>query len=270
MSASTSATAAYVLLVPDDPPAVEVINERGAGNAVLVCDHASNRVPRRLGTLGLTTEQLADHIGWDPGAAEVARRLSEHLDAPLVLSGYSRLVIDCNRPLDNPGSIATRSAGVEIPGNLELSFEERECRIETLFRPYHRAIDRVLDGRSNRPGLLLSIHSFTPSLNGCPRPWHIGVSHWRDPGFAALMRNALVRRVEGIVGDNEPYPIESDIDYTIPVHGEGRGLPAAMIEIRNDGLHTAEDAASWAARLADAYREIEAEAIKIGNRTEGT
>ena len=270
MTESMSATAAHVLLDPDDPPAVEVINERGVGNAVLVCDHASNRVPRRLGTLGLTAEKLADHIGWDPGAADVARRLSELLDAPLVLSGYSRLVIDCNRPLDNPGSIATRSAGVAIPGNLELGFEERESRIAALFRPYHRAIDRVLDGRSDRPCLLLSIHSFTPSLNGCPRPWHIGVSHWRAAGFAALMRKALVRRVEGIVGDNEPYPIDSDIDYTIPVHGEGRGLPSAMIEIRNDGLQTAEDAAAWAARLADAYREIEADAIKTGNRTEDT
>jgi predicted N-formylglutamate amidohydrolase len=256
------------LLDPADPPAVEVVNERGLGSAVLVCDHASNRVPRRLGTLGLAPEQLGDHIGWDPGAAAVARLLARHLDAPLVLSGYSRLVVDCNRPPGNPAAMAEQSAGVAIPGNLGLSPEAREDRLETLFRPYHEAIDRLLDDRSDRPSLLLSIHSFTPRLNGRDRPWPVGVSHWRDRRFAALMLKALGHRVDGVVGDNEPYPIEAAVDYTVPVHGEGRGLSGVMIEIRNDGLRTVEDAATWARCLADAYREIEAEAIKIGNSTE--
>jgi predicted N-formylglutamate amidohydrolase len=251
------------LLDPAEPPAFEILNPRGVGSAVLVCDHASNRVPRRLSTLGLEPEQLADHIGWDPGAAEVARRLSASLDAPLVLSGYSRLVIDCNRPLANAGSIAQQSAGIEIPGNIGLSPEERESRIDTLFRPYHQAIDRLLDGRARRPTLLLSIHSFTPTLNGHQRPWPIGVSYWRERGFADLVRDALAHRVDGIVGDNQPYPIEAEIDHTIPVHGEGRGLPSIMIEIRNDGLRNAEDAAAWASRLADAYREIESRALRL-------
>jgi predicted N-formylglutamate amidohydrolase len=169
----------------------------------------------------------------------VARRLSALLDAPLVLSGYSRLVIDCNRPLRNAELIAEQSDGVPVPGNRGLSPLERESRINALFRPYHDAIDRLLDGRIRQPSLLLSLHSFTPVLNGRPRPWHISVSHWRDRRLAALMLGELARSGEFIVGDNEPYPIEDDVDYTIPVHGEGRGLPSVMIEIRQDGIRTA-------------------------------
>jgi predicted N-formylglutamate amidohydrolase len=251
-------------LDPDESPAFEIVNAEGAGSAVLVCDHASNRVPRCLGTLGLAPEQLADHIGWDPGAAEVARQLAEQLDAPLVSSGYSRLVIDCNRPLGNAASIAERSAGVPVPGNLGLTAQARAARVETLFRPYHEAIDRLLDARTNRPSLLLSIHSFTPVLNGEKRPWSVGVSHWRDRRFAVLLSKALASHVNGIVGDNQPYPIEAAVDYTVPVHGEGRGLHAVMIEIRNDGLRTKAQIDAWAERLAAAYREIEGPAINLG------
>lgn len=247
------------MLGPDEPPAVELRNAEGGGRVVLLCDHASNRIPRRLGTLGLNPVLLSDHIAWDPGAAEVARRLSAHLDAPLVLSGYSRLVIDCNRPLESPESIAELSAGVPIPGNFGLSPEGRRGRVEGFFRPYHEAIDRLLDGRSHGVAVLLSIHSFTPILNGQSRPWHIGVSHWRDSRLATLLLGALEHRGDLVVGDNQPYPIEQDMDYTIPRHGEGRGLQSAMIEIRQDGARTEAAVAAWAARLAEAYRLIEAE-----------
>jgi predicted N-formylglutamate amidohydrolase len=251
------------LLGSDEPPPVELVNADGGSSAVLVCDHASNRVPRQLGSLGLDAVQLATHIGWDPGAADVARQLSALLDAPLLLSGYSRLVIDCNRPLRSAGSIAEQSDGVPVPGNRGLSPLERESRINALFRPYHDAIARLLDGRTRRPSLLLSIHSFTPVLDGRPRPWYIGVSHWRDRRLAALMLDVLARSGDFTVGDNEPYPIDDDVDYTIPVHGEGRGLPSVMIEIRQDGIRTAAGTAAWAARLAEAYRMIEAEALRF-------
>ena len=251
------------LLGPDEPPGVELVNADGSSSAVLICDHASNRVPERLGTLGLDAVQLADHIGWDPGAADVARRLSTELDAPLVLGGYSRLVIDCNRPLRSAESIPEQSAGVTIPGNRGLSSEQRASRINALFRPYHGAIDRLLDGRSQRPSLLLSIHSFTPVLNGRPRPWQIGVSYGHNRDLAALMLGALTHIGDVTVGNNEPYPIEDDIDYTIPVHGEARGLPSVMIEIRQDGIRTAAAATAWAVRLAEAYRLIEAEALRL-------
>ena len=262
MDSDTSASTA-ALLGSDEPSPAELVNADGRSSAVLVCDHASNRVPRQLGTLGLDAVQLADHIGWDPGAADVARRLSTLLDAPLVLSGYSRLVIDCNRPLRSAGSIAEQSDGVPVPGNCGLSTLDREHRVTALFQPYHEAIDRLLDARTRRPSLLLSIHSFTPVLNGRPRPWHIGVSHWRDRRLAALMLGVLSRSGEITVGDNAPYPIDSDIDYTIPVHGEGRGLPSVMIEIRQDEIRTTTGAAAWAARLAESYRLIEAEALRI-------
>jgi predicted N-formylglutamate amidohydrolase len=117
---SDSSASTLALLGSDEPPPVELVNDGGRSSAVLVCDHASNRVPQQLGTLGLDAAQLADHIGWDPGAAEVARRLSTLLDAPLVLSGYSRLVIDCNRPLRSTGSIAEESDGHGCGG-----FEQR-------------------------------------------------------------------------------------------------------------------------------------------------
>ena len=183
---------------------------------MLVCDHASNRVSERLGTLGLEPDLLADHIGGDPGAADVARVLATHLDSPLVLSGYSRLAMDCNQPLGHAESIAEKSAGVSIPGNLALSPLERSIRIDALFRPYHGAIARLLERRSHRPTLVISIHSFTSVLNGQLRPWHIGISHWRDPRLAALLLGALRRTGVFTIGDNQPYPIDNDIDYTFP------------------------------------------------------
>ena len=248
------------LLAADEPPAFEVVNRQGGGMALLVCDHAANRVPRQLHSLGLDPAQLADHIAWDPGAAEVARRLSVHLDAPLVLSGYSRLVIDCNRPLGHAQSIAEQSAGIPIPGNLGISAAERERRGATLFQPYHDAIAGLLAERRQRPTLLLSIHSFTPVLNGQQRPWQVGISHWRDRRLADWLIQALTRDPELTVGDNAPYPIEASIDYTVIRCVEGFALPGVMIEIRQNEIHTPAGATRWAARLAEAYRLIEDEA----------
>ena len=254
---------ARLLLEPDEPPAFEVVNAHGNSHAVLVCDHASNRVPRRLGTLGLEPVQLAAHIGWDPGAAEVARRISAQLDAPLVLSGYSRLVVDCNRPLHSAELIAEHSAGVPVPGNHRLSSDDRAVRISTLFEPYHNVIRTLLDDRSQRPTLLLSIHSFTPVLDNKSRPWHIGVSNGADCRLAALMLHALAHDASIFVGDNQPYPIDNAFDYTIPVHGESRGLLNVMIEIRQDAIATTAGAAAWAARLVETYRQIEADALSF-------
>ncbi len=250
------------LLGPDEPSAFELVNPQGQSSAILVCDHASNRVPQRLGNLGLDTAQLASHIAWDPGAAEVARQLSSQLDAPLVLSGYSRLVIDCNRPLQNEESIAADSAGIPVPGNRDLSRQQREGRINTLFWPYHDAIERLLTNRVSRPSLLLSIHSFTPVWHGEPRPWHIGISFWRERRLAALLLDVLASDTAISVGDNQPYPIEDDIDYTIPAHSDAHGIPSVMIEIRQDGIDTEASATAWATRLAQAFRLIEESALK--------
>ena len=263
MTGTANAKTTHALLTQDDPPAFEIVNSEGSASAVLVCDHASNRIPRRLGTLGLRSKQLADHIAWDLGAAEVSRSLSARLDAPLVLSGYSRLVIDCNRPLNSSESIAEQSAGVPIPGNRELMPHERQMRVDGLFRPYHRAIDQLLNGRTGRPSLLFSLHSFTPMLDGQQRPWPIAVSYGRDRRLAALLLRALARCGDLHVGENEPYPVEDAYDYTIPIHGEGRGIPHVMIEIRQDGIQTPADAAAWGARLAEIYRLVETDALAL-------
>jgi predicted N-formylglutamate amidohydrolase len=246
-----------VLLAADEPAAFEMVNAEGKSNLVLICDHASKRVPRVLDDLGLTPEQLDDHIGWDPGAAEVARQLSKNLDAPLILSGYSRLVIDCNRPLQSPQSIPEQSAGVHVPRNQNLSAEDRALRVNHLFIPYHNAIHQLLTSRQDRPAVFLSIHSFTPNLNGELRPWNIGISFWRDDRLATALISALKKIDNILVGDNEPYAIDTDFDYAVPVHGAGRGLPSAMIEIRQDGIRTAEGVEVWANHITQAYREIE-------------
>jgi predicted N-formylglutamate amidohydrolase len=243
------------LLGADDGPPFEVVDEDGGSDVVLVCDHASHRVPRRLGTLGLEPSRLREHIGWDPGAAAVARHLSAELDAPLVSSGYSRLVIDCNRPLRSAQSIAEASDGVPIAGNLGLSAEEKAARASALFRPYHEAIARLLDRRRGRPTVLLSIHSFAPVLAGRARPWNVGVSARRERRLASRLVAELAADRDGwTVGDDEPYAIDDEFDYTIPVHAEARGLPNALIEIRQDGIEKPADARAWAGRLAEAIR----------------
>jgi predicted N-formylglutamate amidohydrolase len=185
----------------------------------------------------------------------VARRLAERLDAPLVVSGYSRLVIDCNRPLASDESMASVSAGTVVPGNRVIGAAERSMRAAALFYPYHRAIDAVLDQRcaAGRPSLLLSIHSFTPVLNGDRRPWHVAFSYGRDSRLALRLLDAFATEGDLVVGHNQPYAVDDITDYTIPVHGEQRGLPHVLIEIRQDLLTTTQQCAGWAERLAAAY-----------------
>lgn len=244
------------LLDADEPPAWTVHNTCGAGNAVVVCDHASNRVPRSLDGLGLSAAELASHIAWDPGAVDVARRLAALLDAPSVASGYSRLVVDCNRPLVSEESMPSCSDGVVVPGNRWINAADREIRTAALLRPYHHAIAGVLDRRvaAGRPSLLLSIHSFAPVLNDRRRPWQIGFAYGRDSRLALLLLDAFARDGRVVVGHNQPYRVDDAFDYTIPIHGEQRGVPHVLIEIRQDLLTTSERCAEWAARLAEAYR----------------
>jgi predicted N-formylglutamate amidohydrolase len=248
------ALSSELLLTAGDPPPFEPVNLAGRSSTVLICDHASNRIPARLGDLGLGAEALQTHIAWDPGAAAVARALSGLLDAPLLLSGYSRLVIDCNRPPASPDSIAERSAGIAVPGNREVTEPQRRQRIDELFTPYHRAIEALLDARTGQPTRLLSIHSFTPILDGMVRPWVVGVASRRARGFAAGLIHALRGCNLGVVGDNQPYAIDDAHDYSLPTHGERRGIDHAMVEIRQDGLREPADAWRWAEYLAAAIR----------------
>jgi predicted N-formylglutamate amidohydrolase len=246
------------LLEPDEPPAVEIVNPQGTSDAVLICDHASARLPRRLGDLGLSEAQRLEHIGWDIGAAAVARRLSLAIDAPLILAGYSRLAIDCNRPPNNPTSIPALTGGVEVPGNHNLSEADKAARRTALFEPYHAAITALLDGRAaaGKASAVLAIHSFTPHL-GDPRPWNIGITYGRDRRLAGCFLETLQAFWPGvIVGDNQPYKVTDSGDYAMPVYGERRGLLHVLIELRQDGVTDARGQGLWADRLAACWRQF--------------
>lgn len=227
---------AEVLLVANEPGPYELIRSTGNSPIVIVCDHASNRIPERLENLGLDAEQLKSHIAWDPGAATLARCLSAQLDATLVLSNYSRLVIDCNRAPGHPDSILAQSDGIEIPGNMNVLELEALRRRRTLFDPYQQAIESVLSRRDPDTVRLLSIHSFSPTLGSLQRPWSIGVCYNKDKGWAKKMLMALKARTNGEIGDNQPYQVTTDCDYTIPVQGEKRGIASLMLELRQDNL----------------------------------
>ncbi|MDT8427273.1 MAG: N-formylglutamate amidohydrolase [Pseudomonadales bacterium] len=238
------------LLTRDDPAACTVINAAGRPDLVLVCDHASYRVPRMLDNLGLTTAQLQDHIGWDAGAAELARCLSELLDAPLVLANYSRLLIDCNRAPDHPGSIMQTSDGVHIPGNLALTPEQRRERRIDLFEPYHQAIAALIKAREPGKPTIVAIHSFTPVLQGILRPWSIGICSGNDRRLSDPLLESLRKTLGTDVGDNQPYSIEQGVDYTLPYHAGKQDLPHVMLEMSRDQLCTDRHTQQWAQRLA--------------------
>jgi predicted N-formylglutamate amidohydrolase len=251
------------LLGPDEPPAVATFGVPGGSPFLIVCDHASNLIPRSLGTLGVSDSERARHIAWDIGAAGVARLLAERLGTLAILQNYSRLVIDCNRPPHVESSIPTVSERTEIPGNLGLTEAERGRRIEAIFRPYHDRIARELDRRreAKLPTALVAVHSFTPVYLGEARPWHAGLLYNRDDRLARPLI-ALLRKEGGlVVGDNEPYSVSDESDYTIPVHAERRGLPYAEVEIRQDLIADEAGQHAWALRLvrhlASAWQEIQ-------------
>ena len=244
--------AAGPLLAPDEPPAVASRRLDGASPFLLACDHAGRAVPRRLGRLGLPDAEFDRHIAWDIGIAAVSRLLSEKLDAALIEQPYSRLVIDCNRPPHVAGSIPVVSEVTEIPGNVGLSEAEKAERVDLVFRPYHDALAAALDARkeAGRPTVLIAMHSFTPRYRGDARPWHIGTLYGRDGRLAASLRPLLAAEAGLVVGDNEPYAVGSDTDWTIPVHGEARGIPVLGLEIRQDLITHEDGQALWAERLA--------------------
>jgi predicted N-formylglutamate amidohydrolase len=237
----------------DLPPPVRLINGEGASPYVLICEHASRHIPRRFAGLGLPETELRRHIAWDIGAEAVALTLSRLLDAPLFLAGYSRLLIDLNRPVDSDSSIPLVSERTDIPGNLNLTDEDRAWRIDTLFTPFHGAIAGYLDARQRqtRPTALATIHSFTPVYKDVARPWHAGILFRKSMAFGEALVQAL-GGADAHVAANQPYQISDGGDYAIPVHGEARGLEAVLVELRQDLITHHEGADAWALRLAKA------------------
>jgi predicted N-formylglutamate amidohydrolase len=235
----------------DWPSPVEVLNEGGRSPIVLLCDHASNHVPAEYAGLGLTAANLVDHIAWDPGAGEVTRRLSRLLDAPAFLGGYSRLLIDLNRPLRAASSIPVRSEATDIAVNRGLPAAERLRRQQRIFAPYHERIAAHLDARAaaGRATCIVSVHSFTPVFHGEPRRWHAGVLFGEARAFGMRLIARLGEEPSLVVGENEPYSVSVEDDYAVPVHGDARGIEAVLIEMRNDALRTADGCQSWVERL---------------------
>jgi predicted N-formylglutamate amidohydrolase len=247
------------LLAADEPPPVLEFGLQGRSNFVIVVDHASRRIPRRLHDLGLPASELQRHIAWDIGALGVARQVAAALDAPLLAQNYSRLVIDCNRDPKVPTSIPRQSEAVDVPGNRDLSDADIALRRIEIFEPYHQRIRALLDERAaaRRPTILVAQHSMTNIYHGVRRDMHAAVLYNRDRRFAGLVLDRLRREAGLTIADNEPYFVSDDTDYTIPRHGEARGLPHVEIEIRQDLVGDEAGQAEWARRITRALKDAE-------------
>jgi predicted N-formylglutamate amidohydrolase len=241
------------LLYDYEEPSYIIKNQDGSSPLFLTCDHASYSLPKRLGDLGVATKVLFSHAGWDIGALQVSERLSEALDAPLLHTRFSRLVIDCNRPLDAFESVPTRIHGHEIPGNQGLTPGQIELRVNELFVPYHKMIEKQLERHIKRKGKVyyLAVHSFTPVLNDQRRPWPIGITYENTSIFASFLINELEKTELKPVGVNEPYPITRDGDYGMHAHGSRENVDAVLIEIRQDLLQEESSADSIIAHLIE-------------------
>jgi len=245
-----------LLLSADDPPPFELSPGTAEARYVITCDHASRRIPRALGSLGLEAADLERHIAWDIGAAAVARGLARVLDATLVLQNYSRLVIDCNRAPGRPDSIAKTSEDTRIPGNETVPPEEARARAVEIFEPYHACIRAELDRRAaaRLPTTLIFMHTFTAVFRGVGRTWHAGVLHLRDARLAQPVLASLRSDPALVIGENEPYAASELTDYGLVEHAEKRGLPYVELEVRQDLLRDESGVASWTERLARVIR----------------
>jgi predicted N-formylglutamate amidohydrolase len=246
------------LLSANDPPPYEFYNEGGTAQVLLVADHASSFIPASLDQLGLDDWVLQRHVAWDIGSDKLVKQLADLLDAPAILSGFSRLIVDPNRQLDDPSAFPEISDGIAIPGNQNLSAESRDLRAKSFFQPYHEAIERRLKQFSDN-GIVpafISIHTCTPVFNQVIRPWHMGVMWDKDPRIALPMMGKL-KQMDGLCfGDNEPYSGRHAHDFTIDHHAEPAGLPYVGIEVRQDLVGTTEGAHKWATVLSDSLGDI--------------
>ena len=226
-----------------------MLNPGGDAAFLIVCDHAGRQTPVSLGRLGLPDAAFERHIAWDIGAAGVTERLAARVNACAVLQNFSRLVIDCNRRPDAADLIPLESDGTAIPGNADLSEAQRRARIEAIFEPYHREISDQLEARAGAGPVLVSIHSFTPTMGGIERPWGYGVLHADNSPVSKAMLALLAAEAPLPCGDNQPYAMDGT-DYTVPHHAGGRGLDYLELEIRQDLIATEDGQGEVAALLA--------------------
>jgi predicted N-formylglutamate amidohydrolase len=215
---------------------VEVTNPEGAGAFLIVCEHASKRIPANFAGLGLDAAALASHIAWDPGALAVAEAMSARLGATLVAQRFSRLLYDCNRPPESPAAVPAVSEIYEIPGNAGLSAADRQARVDRFYTPFRDTLAACIEGRitKRRPPVLVTVHSFTPVFMGVEREVELGILHDAD----ARLADALIETAEAgttlKIRRNEPYGPADGVTHTLIEHGISRGLLNVMLEIRND------------------------------------
>ena len=231
----------------DDHPAYKIVPGHSDSRWLFVCDHASNAIPSEFENLGLSLVDQARHIAFDPGAEGVTRTLAKALNAPAILSRFSRLVIDPNRGADDPTLLMRFYDGAIIPGNRSVTPQERLRRIDTYHTPYHDALAHLT--KTHASAVLISIHSFTPQLAGRPpRPWHIGVLYAPPNAFAEALIHSFEAETDVVIGDNKPYSGHLPGD-TMDRHAVQTGRTHALIELRNDLIATAADQTHWAQRL---------------------
>lgn len=245
------------LLQAGDPSPVGLENPAAKSPILFISDHAGRAFPRALGTLGLEEPELSRHIAWDIGIYGVTTQLAKALDAAYVFQPYSRLVIDCNRKPRDAQSIVTVSDGTVVPGNGNLSNADCSNREREILEPYHREIERVLVDRAMRrqPTAIFAMHSCTDRLKRDKeqRPWHVGVIADTDWRIGDRLIELLEAETPYRIGRNQPYSVNMEADYTVPVHCEARGIPYVEIELRQDLIGDANRQAEWAKLLAGIF-----------------
>jgi len=246
------------LLSPLEPGPVGTCNPDVDSPWLFLCEHACNRIPLSLNTLGLPQFEINRHIGLDIGILDVAKEMVNQLNAPLIFQHYSRLVIDCNRPLTSPELIPVSSENTQIPGNRNLDLNSREKRINEIWKPYQEFIKLHLLKRRENYSMMISMHSFTPVFKGKPRPWDIGLLYNHDNSMALALKEILKKYDPSlIIGMNNPYTISDGGDYTVPVFGEAMGLPHVLVEIRQDLINRKENLTRWIDLFTMACRYLE-------------
>ncbi len=218
-------------------------------SVVLVCEHASNRIPAFLGDMGLGQDALQSHIAWDPGALAVAKLMAARMSAPLVYGGVSRLVYDCNRPPEAAGAMPVLSEDWDIPANADLTPKERTARIEGVYEPFRKTLSDVLDQYRGSLEVMVTVHSFTPVYLGEKRKVELGILHGEDDRFAAAMMAQQPAQNPYVTRLNEPYSAADGVAHTLDAQALPRGLLNVMIEIRNDLIETPEQQSAVADTL---------------------
>ena len=247
----------FRLLTAAEGGAVSVENATGRSPVLLVCEHASRKLPLSLATLGLSPEALEAHIAWDPGALAVSRLLSRLLDATLVFQNFSRLAYDCNRPPEASDAMPAVSEIFEIPGNLDILAAERQARIDEIYRPFQRTLaDAIADRKAaGRETVIVTIHSFTPVYRGVRRLVEVGILHDRDARLADQMLAHAEAKRRFVTRRNEPYGPEDGVTHTLREHGLANGLMNVMIEVRNDLIRDESGQGVMAGFLAELISE---------------